>query len=182
VRVAQIYTQKRARMKKIEEKIAEGNFLFMSVVDMMPALIDIPLKELRENDIYVLQRISKAALHDGIKISIGVDFEDKLLTALRIAPDLKSDSGCSRRNVPHPTVYIANNISPAKAVLALEAISERYSILSPPPYFDYHPDADASRLDQWIEADVEGRHKHDLFMRNHDMYHISVPAKYRKMD
>jgi hypothetical protein len=169
-------------MKKIEEKIAEGNFLFMSVVDMMPALIDIPLKELRENDIYVLQAISKAALHDGIKISIGVDFEDKLLTALRIAPDLISDSGYSHRNALHPTIYIANNTSPAKAILALEAISERYSLSSPPPYFDYHPNIDASRLDQWIEADVEGRHKHDLFMKNHGMYHISIPAKYKKMD
>ncbi|WP_312183392.1 hypothetical protein [Massilia timonae] len=169
-------------MKKIEEKIAEGNFLFMTAVDMMPALIDIPLKELRENDIFVLQKISKAAFHDGIEISVGVDFDDKLLTALRIAPDFISNLESSRLEADHPTIYIANDISPIRAVRALQAISERYSRSSPPPYLDYHPNADASRFDQWTTAGVEERNKHDLFMRNHDMYHISIPPKYRKMD
>lgn len=169
-------------MKKNEEKIVEGNFLFMTAVDMMPALMDIPLNELLENDIFVLQRISKAAFHDGIKISIGVDFDDKLLIALKIAPDLISDLGCFHLNAPHPTVYIANDISPIRAVLALQAISERYSRSSPPPYFDYHPDTHASRFDQWTEALIGERYKHDLFMRGQDMYHISIPPKYRKMD
>lgn len=167
-------------MKKIEEKIKEGNFLFMTAVDMMPALVDIPLKELRENDIFVLQRISIAAFHDGIEISIGVDFNDKLLTALRIVPDSRSDLGNSRLNPSHPTIYIANNILPIRAIKALQAISERYSSSSPPCYLEYNPDADMSRFDQWTKADVGERSKHDLFMRDQGMYHISIPPEYRK--
>jgi len=163
-----------------EEKTTEGNFLFATAVEMMPALTDIPLKELREEDIFVLQNISKAASHDGIRISIGVDLNDKLLIALRFNPDLRSGSKSLLIDSVHPTIYIANDVSSKKVFLALQAISERYCSLSPPPYFEYDPDAGTTRFDQWTTVDVGERYEHDLFMREHGMFHISIPEKYKR--
>lgn len=167
-------------MIKNKEKIAEGKYLFVTAVDMMPALTDIPIKEIREDDIFVLQNISKAASHDGIRISIGVDFDDKLLTALRFCPDIGSHPSLPRSSSVHPTIYIANDTPAAGVVLALQAISDRYCNSSPPPYFEYDPDASTTRFDQWAAVDIGERYEHDLFMREHRMFHISIPAKYKR--
>lgn len=168
-------------MIKNVERIAEGNFLFMTAVDMMPALVDIPLKELREDDIFVLQKISSAACHDGICISLGVDFDDKLLTAETITPDLISKSGYSPIKSTCPSIYIANYISPARVVLALQAISESYSLSTPPSYFEYDPNPGTTHFDQWLEVDERTRRKHDSFLKNQGMYHFSIPPRYKKI-
>jgi len=167
-------------MSKVTKVRPEDLSFFYNTLELIPVLNETPLTELRVSDIYILQRLSKAANHDGICIVLGVDFYYRNLIALRLLADLKSKPKLPFSESPKSAIYIGNNVSPELVVKILRDTSRRYTSLNPPPYQKYE-DGDASvPNDEFVKENAVTKYEHEMFMRDYGMHHISIPIDYKQ--
>lgn len=166
-------------MKKSLEKQIAGVTLFNDAVKMMPILEEIPLSEIRADDISLLQRLSETAKHDGICIIVGVNFYDKNLVAMHFVPDLKSNPPPSFANSPDTVIFIGNNYDPDHAALYLRNLSINYDCLNAPAYQVYDDGDETVPRDEFILANAKAKYEHEKFMKKNCMHYISLPYTYK---
>src|SRR5690348_3350325 len=98
----------------ISLKELEDTAFFYYTLQSIYYLEEIPIAELRESDINMLQRISKAANYDGLMLLLSVDFHDKNLVVGSYCPDRQSKPLPSFTESPDSAIYISNEADPEK--------------------------------------------------------------------
>lgn len=170
----------------ITPKELEDTAFFHYTIQSMYYLEEIPIAELREQDIDMLQRISKAANYDGLMILLTVDFVDKNLVVESFCPDKQSNPLPSFTESPDSAIYISNKADPTAVFRKLQEISERYDLLDAPPFQQYDHDDDSENynwtvpIDELIQANATSKYKHEVFMRYYGMYQTVIPIDYKQ--
>ena len=156
-----------------------GVALFYDAIKAIPVLNEIPISEIRSDDILLLQRLSKEAAHQGICIVLGVNYHDKKLVAMHFLPDLKSNPKPSFANSPDSAIYIDNSADPEYVVLCLRGISKTYDSLNPPKYQIYDDGDETVPRDEFIKENAISKYEHEKFMRRYFMHFHSIPFGYK---
>lgn len=172
----------------ISLKEQEDTAFFYYTLQSIYYLEEIPIAELREADIDMLQRISKAANYDGLMLLLSVDFHDKNLVVGSYCPDRQSKPLPSFTESPDSAIYISNEADPEKALRKLQEMSERYNLLDAPPFQKYAHDDETEHsnwtvpIDELIEGNAKSKYEHEVFMRDYGMHQTVIPADYKKRE
>ncbi|WP_198118974.1 hypothetical protein [Massilia rhizosphaerae] len=166
-------------------KELEDTAFFYYTIQSIHYLEEIPIAELRELDIVMLQRISKAATYDGLMLVLAVDFHDKNLIVERYCPDKQSKPLLPFSESPDSAIYISNEADPYEVIQKLQEISERYDLLNAPQFQKYADDETENcgwtvPIDEYLEENAKAKYNHEVFMRNYGMHQIVIPADYKK--
>ncbi|TXF99206.1 hypothetical protein [Massilia arenae] len=146
----------------------------------------IPISSLEELDIDLLQRVSKAAHFDGVKLTLAVDTYDKNLIVGTFSPDRRSKHLLPFSESPDSEIYVSNSADVCEVMDKLQEMSERYSSLNPPPFQKYSdddgPEGDIHKVtvEEFLRGNRQSKHKHELFMRDHGMHQTVIPSGYKK--
>jgi len=149
-------------------------------------LDQIPISSLEQLDIDMLQRLSKAANFDGIKIILTVDVYEKDLTVASFSPDRQSKPLLSFCESPESAIYMSNSADIDEVIDKLQEMSERYSLSNPPPFHKYNEDDGPGgdiynvRVEEFQRGNREAKYKHEVFMRDHGMHQTVIPSGYKK--
>jgi hypothetical protein len=162
----------------LREQLA-GVTHFYDAIKAMPALDEIPISKIRSNDISLLQRLSKNAMHQGICIVLGVNYHDKKLVAMHFLPDLKSNPKPSFADSPDSAIYIDNSADPEYVVSCLRGISNTYDSLEAPKYQIYDDGDETVPRDELIKKNARSKYEHEKFMRKYAMHLLSIPFEYK---
>jgi hypothetical protein len=172
--------------KMISLKELNDTAFFYYTLQSIHHLEGIPIADLRELDIAMLQRISKAANYDGLMLSLAVDFHDKNLIIDGYCPDRQSKPLLPFDESPDSAIYISNEASPEAVFLKLQEISERYNLLDTPPFQKYDSNDDAESfnwtvpIDEFIQENAKSKFAHEVFMRDYGMHQTVIPVDYKK--
>jgi hypothetical protein len=170
----------------IKSQEIEDTVFFYYTLQSMHYLEEIPIAKLEEQDIDMLQRISKAANHDGLMLVLAVDFHDKNLIVEKYCPDKQSKPLLPFYNSPDSVIYISNEADPYDVVQKLREISERYDLLDAPPFQKYGHDDETENcnwsvpIEDFIHENAKAKCAHELFMRDYGMHQTVIPADYKK--
>ena len=170
----------------MKSKETEDGVFFYYTLQQIHYLEEIPIAKLEEQDIDMLQRISKAANHDGLLLVLAVDFHDKNLIVDRFCPDKQSKPLLPFYEAPDSVIYISNEVAAYLVVRKLREISERYDLLDAPPFQKHeHDDETENRnwsvpIDDFIHENAVAKCKHELFMRDYGMHQTVIPTDYKK--
>lgn len=170
----------------ITPKDLEDTAFFYYTIQSMYYLEEIPIAELREQDIDMLQRISKVANYDGLMLLLTVDFADRNLVVGSFCPDRQSNPLPSFSESPDSAIYISNEADPEAVFRKLQEISERYDLLDAPPFQRYEHDDDSKYynwtvpIEELIQANATSKYEHEVFMRTYGMYQIVMPIDYKQ--
>lgn len=156
-----------------------GLALFHDAIKAMPTLDEIPISEIRSDDISLLQCLSKNATHQGICIVLGVNYYDKKLVAMHFLPDLKSNPKPSFADSPDSAIYIDNSADPEYVVSYLRGISNTYDSLKAPKYQIYDDGDETVPRDKFIKENAISKYEHEKFMRKYFMHFHSIPFGYK---
>lgn len=153
---------------------------FYYTIQAIEYLDELPIYELRDSDIIMLQRISAAANCEGLMLLLSVDFYDKNLVVGTYHPDRQSNCMLPFHDAPDSTVYISNDADPAQVVKILQEMSNRYDLLDAPPFQKYADDTNDVPMDQYILGNAKAKYAHEIFMRDHGMHNTVIPNDYKK--
>jgi hypothetical protein len=160
-------------------------FYFYETVRSHEHLKEIPLSDLEGVDIEFLQKTSVSANFDGLMLTLGVDFCMKKLVVQFISPDRRSKPLLSSAESPDSTIYISKSADPKDVLKTLREISDRYSSLTPPPFDRYNDDTGPGGeihkvpADELPKGNLRAKYKHEIFMRDHNMHEVVIPAGYK---
>lgn len=163
----------------------EDTAFFYYAIQSIYYLEEIPIAELREQDIDMLQRISKAANYDGLMLLLSVDFADKNLVVGSFCPDRQSKPLPSFSESPDSAIYISNKADPEAVFRKLQEISERYDLLDAPPFQRYEDDDDSEyynwtvSVEELIQANATSKYEHEVFMQYYGIYQTVIPIDYK---
>ena len=166
----------------------EDTVFFHYTLQQIHYLEEIPIAKLEEQDIDMLQRISKAAKYDGVMLVLAVDFHDKNLIVDKYCPDRKSKPLLPFYEAPDSVIYISNDADPYHVVRKLREVSERYDLLDAPPFQKYEHDDETENcnwsvpIDDFIHENAVAKCKHELFMRDYGMHQTVIPTDYKKRE
>lgn len=165
-------------MSKFLKNIKDAEEFFSHALEMSPIFYEIHIADLRQNEIFFLQRISEAANHDGICIVLGVDFYTRRLIALHYLLDKKSDSDFEYGHVPDSMVYISNDLAPDIVERSLRDLSQRYLELKASLY-QVHFDETNVSIEEFNNENGRAKLAHEAFMRKNNLHFTSIPADYK---
>jgi hypothetical protein len=163
----------------------EDIVFFYYTLQSIHYLEEIPIAKLEEQDIDMLQRISKAAKYDGLMLLLAVDFHDKNLIVEKYFPDRKSKPLLPFYESPDSAIYISNDADSYAVVRKLREISERYDLLDAPPFQIYEHDDETENcnwaipVEEFIHKNAKAKCAHELFMRDHGMHQTVIPTDYK---
>ncbi|WP_323139980.1 hypothetical protein [Massilia phyllosphaerae] len=160
------------------EQIA-GLALFYDAAKAISTPDEIPILEIRSNDISLLQGLSKNTMHQGVCIVLGVSYQKKKLVAMHFLPDLKSNPKPSFADSPDSAIYIDNNADPEYVVSYLRDISNTYDSLKAPKYQIYDDGDETVPRDELIKENAISKYEHEKFMRKYFMHFHSIPFEYK---
>jgi hypothetical protein len=160
-------------------------FYFYETVRSHEHLEEIPISDLEGVDIEFLQKTSASANFDGLMLILGVDFSTKKLVVQAFSPDRRSKPLLSSAESTDSTIYISKSADPKDVLKTLREISDRYSSLTPPPFDQYNDDSgpggDIHQLpvEELLRGNLQAKYKHEIFMRDHNMHEVVIPAGYK---
>jgi hypothetical protein len=149
-------------------------------------LDQIPISSLEELDIDMVQRLSKAAHFDGVKLILAVDVYDKNLIVKSFSPDRQSKPLLPFFESPKSVIYVSNSADIDEVIEKLQEMSERYASLNAPPFQKYNdddgPGGDIHNVTvaEFQRGNREAKYKHEAFMRDHGMHQTVIPNNYKK--
>lgn len=143
-------------------------------------LQEIPISQLEELDIDLLQRLSKAANHEGVTLLLGVDPKDKSLIVASFGLDHQHKPLEPFSDTPDTAIYISNEADPEHVMKILLEMSDRYESLDPPAFQKYAQDDDTVPMDEFLEGNARVKYEHEIFMRDHGMHQTVIPLRYKK--
>jgi hypothetical protein len=167
-------------------KDLEDTVFFYYALQSIYHLEEIPISDLEELDIGMLQRISKAANFDGLMLLLSVDSYDKNLIVGTYCPDRKSIPMPIFTESPDSVIYIDNEADPYEVCKKLQEISERYDLLDAPPFRKYEHDDETENcnwtipVDEFIEENAKAKYAHEVFMRDYGLHQTVIPTDYKK--
>lgn len=142
-------------------------------------LKQIPISELEEFDIVMVQRLSKAARHEGIMLLLGVDRSEKALIVETYYPDHQSTPLEPFSEATYSAIYISNEADPEYVIQVLREIATRYYYLDAPTYQKYDHNDDSVEMEEFLLGNARAKYKHDIFMRDHAMHCTLIPNNYK---
>jgi hypothetical protein len=167
-------------------KELEDTAFFYYTLQSIYHLEEIPIAELRELDIGMLQRISKAANYDGLMLLLSVDFHDQNLVVGSYCPDKKSKPLLPFSESPDSVIYISNDADPEIVFGKLQEISERYNLLDAPSFQKYALDDETEHcnwtvpIEELIQENAKLKFEHEVFMRDYGMHQTVIPVDYKR--
>ena len=170
----------------ISPKEIEDTAFFYYILQSIHYLEEIPIADLRELDIAMLQRISKAANYDGLMLLLAVDFHDKNLVVGSYCPDRQSKPLLPFSESPDSAIYISNDADPETVFRKLQEISERYDLLDAPPFQKYADDDETENcnwtvpIDEFMQENAKSKYEHEVFMRDYGMHQTVIPLDYKR--
>lgn len=142
-------------------------------------LKQIPISDLEELDIVIVQRLSKAACHEGVTLLLGVDPFEKNLIVEIYSPDHQSTPLEPFSNAPDSAIYISNEADPRHVKQVLRELSNRYDFLDAPLYQKYDHNDDCVPMEEFLIGNARAKYKHEIFMRDHGMHYTVIPKNYK---
>jgi hypothetical protein len=149
-------------------------------------LDQIPISSLEQLDIDMLQRLSKAAHFDGVKLILAVGVYDKNLIVGSFSPDSQSKPLLPFFESPESAIYVSNSADIDEIIDKFQEMSERYSLSNPPPFQKYNDDDGPAgdiynvTVEEFQRGNREAKYKHEVFMRDHGMHQTVIPSGYKK--
>jgi len=172
--------------KMISLKELDDTAFFYYTLQSIDYLEEIPIAELRELDIDMLQRISKAANYDGLMLLLAVDFHDKNLVVGSYCPDRQSKPMLPFSQSSDSVIYISNEADPEDVFRKLQEISERYELLDAPAFQKYADDDEIENcnwnvpIEELMQENAKSKYEHEVFMRDYGMHQTVIPADYKQ--
>jgi len=170
----------------ISYKQLQDTAFFYYALQSIHYLDEIPIANLEELDVDMLQRFSRAANYDGLLLLLGVDFHDNNLVVSSYCPDRQSKLLPLFTEAPDSAIYISNEADPHEVCRKLQEMSERYDLLGAPPFQKYDHDDETELcnwtipLEKFIQENAKAKYAHEVFMRDYGMYQTVIPANYKK--
>jgi len=170
----------------ITPKDLEDTAFFYYTLQSIHHLDEIPIADLEESDIGMLQRISKAAHFDGFMLLLSVDSYDKNLIVGTYCPDRQSNPMPLFTDSPDSTIYISNVADPYEVYKKLQEMSERYDLLDAPPFqkYDHNDETENCNwtvpIDELTIENAKAKYAHEVFMRDYGMHQTCIPSDYKK--
>jgi hypothetical protein len=157
-------------MININDPSQDGFRLFMNVADKIPSIGN-RLEQLSQEDVWSLQKLSKATQYDGFIIFIAVDYKTEKLVIEAFLPHHKNREIPPFEDFPRPLIYIGNDVAPEAVMKELQTMCDRYYSLNPPSY---------ERVKVTANGYMYNTSAHNIFMRDHGMHRTFIPSDYNQ--
>lgn len=153
--------------------------LFYYAMQAITYLHKVPISNLKEIDINIMQCISKGSNCDGVILLLGVNSCHGNLIVRSYHPDRLVKSLPKFSESPDSAIYISNQANPERAAATLNKMSEHYNSLVTPSFQEVADKYEDAMMAEYLEADAKAKYSHEIFMRDHGMYTTVIPSEYR---